>query len=141
MSMHASKQPDALLQGAVDEGYFKQQPWKGAGQARAEVNLHAMTAGVAMLSLYCWLVGLKQQVDQFGSTTLPTTLAIVTDKVWLSLCYDLLLLSFVLLLLAVGPGAESSPIWQQFGFLSTLVMTRVLPPAPPLPPPPRHSSF
>ncbi len=69
------------MQGAVDEGYFKQQPWKGAGQARAEVNLHAMTAGVAMLSLYCWLVGLKQQVDQFGSTTLPTTLAIVTDKV------------------------------------------------------------
>ena len=69
------------LQGAVDEGYFKQQPWKGAGQARAEVNLHAMTAGVAMLSLYCWLVGLKQQVDQFGSSSLPATLAIVTDKV------------------------------------------------------------
>lgn len=65
----------------MDEGYFKQQPWKGAGQARAEVNLHAMTAGVAMLSLYCWLVGLKQQVDQFGSSSLPAALAIVTDKV------------------------------------------------------------
>ena len=70
-----------LAQGAVDEGYFKQQPWKGAGQARAEVNLHAMTAGVAMLTLYCWLVSLKQQVDQFGSSSLPATLAIVTDKV------------------------------------------------------------
>lgn len=69
------------LQGAVDEGYFKQQPWKGAGQARAEVNLHAMTAGVAMLSLYCWLISLKQQVDQFGSSSLPAVLAIVTDKV------------------------------------------------------------
>lgn len=76
----AQRKALTLYQGAVDEGYFKQQPWKGAGQARAEVNLHAMTAGVAMLSLYCWLVGLKQQVDQFGSTTLPTTLAIVTDK-------------------------------------------------------------
>ena len=65
----------------MDEGYFKQQPWKGAGQARAEVNLHAMTAGVAMLSLYCWLVSLKQQVDQFGGSSLPATLAIVTDKV------------------------------------------------------------
>lgn len=73
------------LQGAVDEGYFKQQPWKGAGQARAEVNLHAMTAGVAMLSLYCWLISLKQQVDQFGSSSLPAVLAIVTDKVHLHL--------------------------------------------------------
>jgi len=65
-----------------------------------------MTAGVAMLSLYCWLVGLKQQVDQFGGTTLPTSLAIVTDKVWLSISYALLLLSFLLvfvLLLAGGP--------------------------------------
>lgn len=34
-----------------------------------------------MLTLYCWLVGLKQQVDQFGSSSLPATLAIVTDKV------------------------------------------------------------
>lgn len=40
-----------------------------------------MTAGVAMLSLYCWLIGLKQQVDQFGSSSLPAALAIVTDKV------------------------------------------------------------
>ncbi len=112
--MHTSKQPVALLQGAVDEGYFKQQPWKGAGQARAEVNLHAMTAGVAMLSLYCWLVGLKQQVDQFGSTTLPTTLAIVTDKVWLCLSYGLLILSSVLLVLLLlddGPGAQRSLVW------------------------------
>ena len=111
MSMHASKQPDALLQGAVDEGYFKQQPWKGAGQARAEVNLHAMTAGVAMLSLYCWLVGLKQQVDQFGSTTLPTTLAIVTDKAWLSISYHLL--SFWLVLYAGGPEqqVDQAAVW------------------------------
>ncbi|KAL3156639.1 hypothetical protein ABBQ38_000922 [Trebouxia sp. C0009 RCD-2024] len=76
----AQRRALTLYQGAVDEGYFKQQPWKGAGQARAEVNLHAMTAGVAMLSLYCWLVGLKQQVDQFGSSSLPAALAIVTDK-------------------------------------------------------------
>lgn len=40
-----------------------------------------MTAGVAMLNLYCWLISLKQQVDQFGSSSLPAVLAIVTDKV------------------------------------------------------------
>ena len=34
-----------------------------------------------MLSLYCWLISLKQQVDQFGSSSLPAVLAIVTDKV------------------------------------------------------------
>ena len=150
MSMHASKQPDALLQGAVDEGYFKQQPWKGAGQARAEVNLHAMTAGVAMLSLYCWLVGLKQQVDQFGSTTLPTTLAIVTDKVWPSLsCDGLLLLSVCLFCCLWLMGLEQKVA--QFG--SSLVSCQ--PAAPwqqgycllhlhciPLPPhPPRTTSF
>ena len=81
------------MQGAVDEGYFKQQPWKGAGQARAEVNLHAMTAGVAMLSLYCWLVSLKQQVDQFGGSSLPATLAIVTDKVSPCLHCNIVLIS------------------------------------------------
>ena len=63
-----------------------------------------MTAGVAMLSLYCWLVGLKQQVDQFGSSTLPATLAIITDKVFLLLC--LLLLCLLVALLLVAPWLE-----------------------------------
>jgi hypothetical protein len=29
----------------VEEGHFKQQRWEGQGLQRAEVNLHAMTAG------------------------------------------------------------------------------------------------
>ena len=32
-----------------------------------QVNLHAMTAGVAMLSLYAWMVSLKQLVVQHGT--------------------------------------------------------------------------
>ena len=37
------------------------------GLARCEVNLHAMTAGVAMLSLYAWLISLKQLLLQASS--------------------------------------------------------------------------
>ena len=50
------------------------------GLARAEVNLHAMTAGVAMLSLYAWLVSLKQLLAQHGAAALPLRLAVVTDR-------------------------------------------------------------
>ena len=48
----------------MDEAHFKQQRWDGAAPAppRLEINLHAMTAGVAMLSLFCWLISLKQRV-------------------------------------------------------------------------------
>lgn len=50
---------------AVEEGHFHQGKLV-PGLARAEVNLHAMTAGVAMLSLYAWLVSLKQLLSQHG---------------------------------------------------------------------------
>ena len=50
----------SLYQQAVSEGHFRQQRWEGSESHRAEVNLHAMTAGVAMLSLYTWLMSLKQ---------------------------------------------------------------------------------
>ena len=51
----------SLFQQAVSEGHFRQQRWEeGSESHRAEVNLHAMTAGVAMLSLYTWLMSLKQ---------------------------------------------------------------------------------
>lgn len=70
-----------LFRGAVEEGHFKQQRMDAPGAARVEVNLHAMTAGVAMLSLYCWLLGLKQRVvARGGAAGLPARLAIVTDK-------------------------------------------------------------
>ena len=46
----------------------------------AQVNLHAMTAGVAMLSLYVWLMGLTQCLLARGAGSLPTRLAIVSDK-------------------------------------------------------------
>lgn len=49
-----------LFHQAVAEGLFRQQRWESPEVQRAEVNLHAMTAGVAMLSLYTWLMALKQ---------------------------------------------------------------------------------
>ena len=39
-----------------------------------------MTAGVAMLSLYVWRMGLKQCVLTRSSGSLPSRLAIVSDK-------------------------------------------------------------
>ena len=50
----------SLFHQAVSEGHFRQQRWDSPDVHRAEVNLHAMTAGVAMLSLYTWLIALKQ---------------------------------------------------------------------------------
>ena len=50
----------SLFQQAVSEGHFRQQRWDAPDVHKAEVNLHAMTAGVAMLSLYTWLMALKQ---------------------------------------------------------------------------------
>lgn len=48
---------------AVGQGHFRQEPLarKAGGQpcGRVELNLHAMTAGVAMLGLYCWLMEIK----------------------------------------------------------------------------------
>ncbi len=54
-----------LYKAAVKQGFFhRDQPRHGhglgnGGHAAAEVNLHALTAGVAMLSLYCWVSDLK----------------------------------------------------------------------------------
>jgi pentatricopeptide repeat domain-containing protein 1 len=53
-----------LYKAAVKQGYFhRDQPRHGGHGGnnghRAEVNLHALTAGVAMLSLYCWVNDLK----------------------------------------------------------------------------------
>lgn len=68
-----------MFRGAVDEGYFLQGRL-APGLARAEVNLHAMTAGVAMLSLYAWLISLKQLVLRYGPSAAPLRVAIVTDR-------------------------------------------------------------
>ncbi|KAI7837283.1 hypothetical protein COHA_008897 [Chlorella ohadii] len=68
-----------LFRVAVEEGHFHQGKLV-PGLARAEVNLHAMTAGVAMLSLYAWLVSLKQLLSQHGPAAMPVRLAIVTDR-------------------------------------------------------------
>ncbi len=51
---------------AVEEGHFVQGKL-APGLGRCEVNLHAMTAGVAMLSLYAWLISLKQLVLQVSA--------------------------------------------------------------------------
>ena len=55
----AALQALSLFHQAVSEGHFRQQRWDSPDVHRAEVNLHAMTAGVAMLSLYTWLIALK----------------------------------------------------------------------------------
>ncbi|KAL4442119.1 hypothetical protein ABPG77_011380 [Micractinium sp. CCAP 211/92] len=68
-----------LFRVAVEEGHFHQGKLV-PGLARAEVNLHAMTAGVAMLSLYAWLVSIKQLLVQHGTAAMPVRLAIVTDR-------------------------------------------------------------
>lgn len=72
----------ALFRVALSEGYFPQQQWEeGMSQpARLEINLHAMTAGVAMLSLYSWLMGLRARVSESTHAPLPPRLALVTDK-------------------------------------------------------------
>ena len=51
---------------AIEEGHFAQGRLT-PGLARAEVNLHAMTAGVAMLSLYSWLHALRALVLAHGT--------------------------------------------------------------------------
>ncbi|KAK9815102.1 hypothetical protein WJX73_007516 [Symbiochloris irregularis] len=78
----AQRRALGLFQRAVEEGHFKQQRWDTSAPwpARAEVNLHAMTAGVAVLSLYTWLVSLKQRLLARGAGSLPARLAIVSDK-------------------------------------------------------------
>jgi hypothetical protein len=54
-------------------------PLGGAGGGRGELNLHALTAGVAMISLYLWLCDLRDVVTARGDGALPAALAIVTD--------------------------------------------------------------
>ena len=53
----------SLFEHGVSEGHFRQQRGEASESHRAEVNLHAMTAGVAMLSLYTWLMSLKQVIN------------------------------------------------------------------------------
>ncbi|KXZ56011.1 hypothetical protein GPECTOR_2g1563 [Gonium pectorale] len=63
---------------AVQQGHFRQEPLVRRS-GRVEVNLHAMTAGVAMVCLYCWLLELKRIATEKGPQHLPPVLAIVTD--------------------------------------------------------------
>ena len=75
-----SLQAQRLFQVAQSEGYFRQHSWDAQGLVRHEVNLHAMTAGVAMLSVLNWLLSLKARVDKSGAAGLQRSMAIVTDK-------------------------------------------------------------
>lgn len=67
-----------LFKTAQRQGHFQQAPLERSGP-RAELNLHALTAGVAMLSLYSWLKDIRQKVALDGDSGLPSSLAIVTD--------------------------------------------------------------
>jgi pentatricopeptide repeat protein len=75
----AQRRALALFKGAVEDGHF-QQGRLVPGLARAEVNLHAMTAGVAMLSLYAWLVSLRQLAAMHGADAIPGRLVLVADR-------------------------------------------------------------
>lgn len=44
-----------LYRAAMQQGHFRRDPVVMAKSQRAELNVHAMTAGVAILSLYTWL--------------------------------------------------------------------------------------
>ena len=61
----------SLFHQAVSEGHFRQQRWDSPDVHTAEVNLHAMTAGVAMLSLYTWLIALKQVSADPATSSVP----------------------------------------------------------------------
>ena len=66
----------ALFMEAVASGYLQQPP--APGRIHASLSLHAMTAGVAMLTLHSWLLRL-QQAAQRGQG-LPATLAIACER-------------------------------------------------------------
>lgn len=82
VSYHSLLQALSLFKVSLSEGHFAQQHWdeKAPPPTRAEINLHAMTAGVAMLSLFCWLMRLRFLVTVKDATALPARLAIITDK-------------------------------------------------------------
>ena len=52
----AQRRALAIFRGAAAEGLMRRQSHLGGGSA--ELNLHSTTAGVALLSLHCWLAGL-----------------------------------------------------------------------------------
>ncbi|KAK9863821.1 hypothetical protein WJX84_002381 [Apatococcus fuscideae] len=76
----AQRKARGLFKVAQDEGHFRQQAWDAPALVRHEVNLHAMTAGVAMLSIFTWLLALKSRVEVGGVAGLQAGMAIVTDK-------------------------------------------------------------
>ena len=75
----AQRKSLVLFKTALSEGHFPQQSLI-PGLVRAEVNLHATTSGVAMLSLYVWLMKLKRFVDENGVDAVPSRITIVTDR-------------------------------------------------------------
>lgn len=75
----AQRKALSLFRTAVEEGHFAQGRLF-PGLANSEVNLHAMTAGVAVLCLYAWLLSLKQLLVKHGPGAVPATLAIITDR-------------------------------------------------------------
>jgi len=74
----AQRKALSIYKTARSQGHFKQQTLRNV--PRSEVNLHALTAGVAVLSLYSWLLELKLLLLREGADALPETLCIVTDK-------------------------------------------------------------
>ncbi|KAK9846531.1 hypothetical protein WJX81_006057 [Elliptochloris bilobata] len=92
--IRAQRKALVIFRRAEAEGQFAQQVLlRGARELpRLEVDLHAMTAGVAVLSLYAWLLRLRAALDanldlaaargakRGGGGALPARLVIVTDR-------------------------------------------------------------
>lgn len=68
-----------LFKVATSEGHFPQQSLI-PGLVRAEVNLHATTSGIAMLSLYVWFLKFQEFVRKHGPDAAPSKIIIVTDR-------------------------------------------------------------
>jgi pentatricopeptide repeat domain-containing protein 1 len=68
-----------LFKVAISEGHFPQQSLI-PGLVRAEVNLHATTSGIAMLSLYVWFLKFQEFVKKYGPDAAPSKIIIVTDR-------------------------------------------------------------
>eukprot|EP00210_Caulerpa_lentillifera_P008588 g8192.t1 len=67
-----------IFKAAKQQGHFQQQLVQNG--VPVEVNLHALTAGVAVLSLYNWLLDLKVLAEVSGAGALPKKLFVVSDK-------------------------------------------------------------
>lgn len=74
----AQRRAVALFRQASREGLIRRH--SHGGPDSAELNLHSTTAGVALLSLHCWLQDLNERLQAEGAAALPAKVCIVAGK-------------------------------------------------------------